>query len=226
MRDLDDFDLRQSDREESRLPPMKPAGPGGDPRGGRGDQRRAEPAADRASHASSERPSGPGDPDSDPPLRQPTPPTDPSAWDDDPSSSWNDPIPGRADVERRDRNRAVGVVAVLIRAGALVAAFWMMSRRVDPPEPGTASEAERAEETTPATGDEPPRSSELEAPLPPLDQSDALVRRLVGALSSQPALTAWLATGNLIRTFTAAVENASLGASPSPNLPFLRPREP
>jgi hypothetical protein len=61
--------------------------------------------------------------------------------------------------------------------------------------------------------------------LPPLDQSDALVRDLVGALSSNPALAGWLGNSNLIRTFAATVENIGLGQTPATNLAFLRPRE-
>jgi Protein of unknown function (DUF3014) len=170
----------------------------------------------------------PGDePSPDPRLRsrEPAPSTGPSGWDDEPSSR-KEPVREPTAAASRRRSRTASVAAGLILAGSLVVAFWMMSRRVEPPEPGTKAETEATAESTAPTGDEPPRSSELEAPLPPLDQSDALVRQLVGALSRQPALTAWLATGNLIRTFAAAVENASLGASPSPNLRFLQPRDP
>jgi hypothetical protein len=125
--------------------------------------------------------------------------------------------------QRRSGPAAAAVVALVL--AALVVGFWWLSRRVEPPEPGTAVEREATAESADAA-DAPQRSSELEAPLPPLDQSDELVRQLVGRLSTQPALKAWLATGNLARTFTAAVENVSLGASPSPNLAFLKPREP
>ncbi len=50
--------------------------------------------------------------------------------------------------------------------------------------------------------------------LPPLDQTDALVRRLVGALSSNPRVAAWLATDGLVRNFTVVVENLAAGRTP------------
>lgn len=59
--------------------------------------------------------------------------------------------------------------------------------------------------------------------LPPLDDSDALVGTLVGALSAHPRVTAWLATDNLIRNFTVVVENIASGASPATHLGPLRP---
>ena len=59
--------------------------------------------------------------------------------------------------------------------------------------------------------------------LPSLDDSDALVGTLVGALSAHPRVTAWLASDNLIRNFTAVVENVASGASPAVHLRSLRP---
>ena len=57
----------------------------------------------------------------------------------------------------------------------------------------------------------------------PLDQSDTLVRTLVGALSSQPAVAAWLTTNGLIRNFTVAVTNVANGDTPAKHLKPLRP---
>ena len=149
----------------------------------------------------------------------------PAALDyDEPS----DPAPEElwsATRRRPGGGKAVALVAVPLLAAGLVAAFWLMSRRVDPPPPGSASE-EPAPEAAEIAAGEPAHATRLEAPLPPLDQSDSLVRELVGALSSHPALAGWLAQSGLVRTFAAAVENVSLGASPAPNLQFLRPREP
>jgi hypothetical protein len=59
--------------------------------------------------------------------------------------------------------------------------------------------------------------------LPPLDQTDALVRTLVGDLSSHPRVAAWLATDGLIRRFTVATENIAGGAVPAQALAPLRP---
>lgn len=59
--------------------------------------------------------------------------------------------------------------------------------------------------------------------LPPLDETDALVRQLVGALSSHPTVAAWLATDDLLRSFTVAVDNISTGATPARRFGPLRP---
>jgi hypothetical protein len=59
--------------------------------------------------------------------------------------------------------------------------------------------------------------------LPPLAETDALVRQLVSALSSHPTVAAWLTTDDLLRSFTVAVDNISTGATPAPRLGALRP---
>jgi hypothetical protein len=62
--------------------------------------------------------------------------------------------------------------------------------------------------------------------LPPLDQTDALVRQLVGGLSSHPRVAAWLATDGLIRNFVVVVENIATGRTPAAHLRVLRPAGP
>ena len=62
--------------------------------------------------------------------------------------------------------------------------------------------------------------------LPPLDGSDALVGMLAGTLSSNPRVAAWLATDDLIRHFTAVIENIVSGASPATHLAPLAPDGP
>ena len=59
--------------------------------------------------------------------------------------------------------------------------------------------------------------------LPPLDQSDAIVRTLVARLSSHPAVAAWLTTNGLIRNFTLVVANIADGETPAKHLAPLRP---
>ena len=62
--------------------------------------------------------------------------------------------------------------------------------------------------------------------LPPLDDSDALVRDLAKDLSSDPQLSSWLATRGLVRTLTAIAENVVSGENPTPHLGFLAPKQP
>lgn len=59
--------------------------------------------------------------------------------------------------------------------------------------------------------------------LPPLDQSDQVVRELVKQITSHPRIAAWLATDGLIRTFTVGVVNVSEGTTPAARFPVLRP---
>lgn len=59
--------------------------------------------------------------------------------------------------------------------------------------------------------------------LPPLGETDATVRQLVGALSSHPRVAAWLTTDQLIRNFAVVVVNISNGRSPAQHLRAVRP---
>jgi hypothetical protein len=59
--------------------------------------------------------------------------------------------------------------------------------------------------------------------LPPLDDSDALVRQRIGILSSNRLVAAWLGTKGLVRNFVLVVENISHGMNPSRHLRILRP---
>jgi hypothetical protein len=59
--------------------------------------------------------------------------------------------------------------------------------------------------------------------VPPLDQSDALVRELVRQLSSHPSIAAWLTSDRLIRNFAAVVSNTADGPTPAVHLRALRP---
>src|SRR5689334_11825378 len=64
----------------------------------------------------------------------------------------------------------------------------------------------------PATG---PLVQAENIPLPPLAETDALVRQLLVKLSSHPKVLAWLATNGLIENFTVATLNISDGKSPA-----------
>ena len=72
---------------------------------------------------------------------------------------------------------------------------------------------------TPTEPETPPE----ERRLPPLAESDTLVRELATGLSSHPGLSVWLSTDGLIPKFVAAVDNIAAGESPRPNLLFLAP---
>jgi hypothetical protein len=61
--------------------------------------------------------------------------------------------------------------------------------------------------------------------LPALEQSDVLVRELVGRLSSHPQVAAWLSADQLVRRFVVLVVNVLAEENPRPNLRFLEPRQ-
>jgi hypothetical protein len=60
-------------------------------------------------------------------------------------------------------------------------------------------------------------------PLPPLAESDTLVRSLAGGLSPHASLAEWLAKEGNIERFVAAVDAVASGETPRPLLLFLAP---
>jgi hypothetical protein len=60
--------------------------------------------------------------------------------------------------------------------------------------------------------------------LPPLDQTDSLVRDLVRQLTAHPSIAAWLATDGLLRNFTVVVSNVADGSTPARQLQAVRPK--
>jgi len=60
--------------------------------------------------------------------------------------------------------------------------------------------------------------------LPPIEQSDGLVRKLVSELSSNPTVAAWLATDDLVRNFTVVVSNIAAEESPGVHVNQMRPK--
>jgi len=54
-----------------------------------------------------------------------------------------------------------------------------------------------------------------------LDKSDDVVRPLVSKLSSHPTFVLWLGSKDLIRKFTAAIDNIANGQSPRPQIDFF-----
>lgn len=116
--------------------------------------------------------------------------------------------------------RPVGVwiaVAGLVAATAIAAYIAFGGRQPSAPETPATERVEGSPPPQPLGGDAAPVA------VPPLDQSDPLVRELVSQLSSHPRLVAWLATDGLIRNFTVAVANVAEGKTPAAHLAALRP---
>src|SRR5687767_14500998 len=101
-----------------------------------------------------------------------------------------------------------------------IAAYFLLGRSTPDPTPaGETSTSVPVAPPAPLGGSGDPIAE-------PLDQSDAIVRNLVAALSSHPRVAAWLTTNGLIRNFVVVVENVSTGATPAGHLRVLRPTGP
>lgn len=123
-----------------------------------------------------------------------------------------------------DGNRTIiGIfVGLLVVVVAVVAVwFWPWGGEDEPVEPVAA--AAPAPEPTPT----PTLAEQLSARLAgtTLKTSDAVVRELAAGLSSNPKLVSWMANDDLVRRFTASVDNIAAGTSPRAHLGFLRPKE-
>lgn len=110
------------------------------------------------------------------------------------------------------------VVAALIAATALAAYIAFGGRQTLAPVTTAPERVEAPQQPVqPLGGDAAP------IVLPPLDQSDPLVRELVKQITSHPRVSAWLATDGLIRNFTVTVANIAEGMTPARHLRVLRP---
>ena len=114
------------------------------------------------------------------------------------------------------------IVAVVLIALALGLAWYFVTRSNTPPTPQTAARTVDSGRPPARRAGEPGEAIDL----PPLDQSDALVRELAGRLSSHPVAAAWLATNGLIRNLTVVVTNIADGETPAKHLTPLRPTGP
>jgi len=115
--------------------------------------------------------------------------------------------------------RSVGlwIVAALLVAGAAVAVYLVFSRQTIAP----ANVAPDKVDSTPRT--QPLGGAAASVVVPPLDQSDGVVRDLVKTLSSHPSVLSWLATEGLIRNFALGVSNVADGKTAAGQLRTLRP---
>ncbi len=120
------------------------------------------------------------------------------------------------------RSARAGIVLALVAAAAAAGAYLYFGRRPQP-------ESSVAKPSAPSAAVESARPLGAEPEpieVPPLAETDPLVRKLVSALSSHPRIAAWLATDDLIRTFVVVVENIANEITPASHLTVLRPSSP
>ena len=124
-------------------------------------------------------------------------------------------------------------VAALALVAVGFGAYVLFLRRQPPPtspaQEAVPPAAAPAAPVAPASPEPPaaPGGGEPESvpatTLPPLAESDAVVRELAGGLSQHPGLSRWLSGQGLIQRFVAVVDNLAEGTSPRPHLLFLAP---
>ncbi|MEJ2110001.1 MAG: DUF3014 domain-containing protein [Acidobacteriota bacterium] len=114
----------------------------------------------------------------------------------------------------KNKKAVILIVIAIIVLGA--AAFYFLTMQS---EPDIADE-----EMVPASSESMENLEPLEEIEPidvSLDDSDALVRKLVGTLSSYPLVARWLTTDDLIRRFVATVDLVAKGDSPRRPMDFM-----
>ncbi len=102
--------------------------------------------------------------------------------------------------------------------GLITGGAWWLTRHPAAPT-NTSSKA--------VTATDAPLTPPAAAPeLPPLDQMDPYLRKLLGALSTRPELARWLATDGLMQQLAGAIEAAAQGKSPARDFKVLAPTGP
>lgn len=117
---------------------------------------------------------------------------------------------------RRRRRAIAAALIVLVLAGLAGYVTWL---RRSSARPSVAVKSERVTVPREPRAAEPGENIDL----PPLAETDALVRRLVSELSRHPTVTAWLATNQLIRNFALVIQTIAEHRSPASHLKAVRP---
>jgi Protein of unknown function (DUF3014) len=119
---------------------------------------------------------------------------------------------------RRKRALGLWMAGAVVVAAAAIAAYIAFGRRHASAPTAAPERVHVTEQPVKPLGGDP-------APivLPPLDESDSLVRELVRQITSHPLAAAWLTTDALIRNFTVVVTNVAESRSPAGHLRVLRP---
>jgi len=117
--------------------------------------------------------------------------------------------------ERSPLRFVLPVALILI---AIVMGYLLMQRQEVASTTPDARQAASAAPATRTTAPEPPAIT-----LPPLDQSDALVGRMVRMLSMHPSVSAWLTTKGLIRNAAVVTVAIADGGTPAAQLRALKP---
>lgn len=133
----------------------------------------------------------------------------------EPTLSTAPPRPPSADHSRL----IIPILVIALLAGGFFAVRWWLARRQA--ETIQRAAAVPAPPATEALDTRPPAIT-----LPPMDQMDAFLRQLLGALSTRPELVRWLATDDVTRRLVFAVDQVARGVTPAKDIKELTPSGP
>ena len=123
----------------------------------------------------------------------------------------------------RPTNYLVWAAAIVLPIAIAGGLWYLLSPRKPISSPPTVSVPSAPQPATVPERPEAPLVKAADIDLPPLAQSDPIVRELVTRLSSHPTIAAWLATKGLIANFTLVTLTIAEGRTPKQ---FLRPVAP
>ncbi len=126
-------------------------------------------------------------------------------------------------------NKTIWIVVIVIAVvGIGFGIYYLVSKKPPEPPAPTPTREVTEEQPAPVPAEEP--ISEEERKLQEellrlgLDGSDDMVRQLAQGLSSHPQLSIWLKNEDLLRKFTAAVDNIATRSIPRSHIEFLAPK--
>jgi hypothetical protein len=116
--------------------------------------------------------------------------------------------------------KAIWIALALVILLAGIAIYVLYGRKPKPAQTA-AKPTEATEQAVRPLGGDADRIA-----LPPLAETDPIVRELVRKITSHPTVLSWLATDGLIRNFTVVVANVVEGVTPARHLGSLKPAGP
>jgi hypothetical protein len=127
------------------------------------------------------------------------------------------PSPDDLNHETPNSRRPVVLLAVVgVLALTLGVGYWFLRRApTEPSAPAAAKKPSAPQQAQQEAGDQ--------ITLPPLEETDPIVRQLVGRLSSHPAVAAWLTTDGLILNFVMVTAGIANGEAPVGELKAVGP---
>jgi Protein of unknown function (DUF3014) len=123
------------------------------------------------------------------------------------------------------RSRGTWVWIALLRA-VLGGGFYYYLQRRSAPAPATAAPAATKGTPPPAAAPRALGTTAEPIELPPLNDTDPIVRERVGAVSSDPTIARWLATSELLRSITRVVQAIAEDRGVAGHVQVLRPTQP